>query len=269
MIAETACRIILAEALRGSTWAGQNVVAAPMEPLAAVRDWTGPRIVILTTASGGQPEGRDLTPAERRLQITIQIFVPATGMAASEDVTIRTDNGAGAALVLDIVGRQITAALQAGLGTWPSLFRRLVTRIDEIEITSQFFDLEPGVKVAGKEITIYARAVPEPPIGAPASPFWSDLLAAMEDVEALAPIVPVLRGAIEGPEGLPEWHRALALMGWSPTALQASGLGPVDATAYTDGTDAAAGDEDGGTVDPADILTATPLGDASDLEAAP
>lgn len=269
MIVETAARIILAEALRGATWAGQNVIAAPIDPLPPLREWNGPRIVVLTTASGGKSEGRDLTPAERHLQVTLQIFAPSRAYAVNEDLTLRMDHGGTVAMMLDIVGRQVVEALQAGLGTWPSLWRRLVVRYDEYEVTQQFFDLEPGVKVAGKEITLFCRAIPEPALGAPASPFWSDLLAAMEDDEDLAPIAPVLRGAIEGPEGLPSWHQTLALMGWSLTALQASGLGPVDPTALTDGTEPAEGDEDGGTIDPAELSVSTPFGEPGALDPEP
>jgi hypothetical protein len=270
-----AARVVLTRLLRGKTFAGANVFDAPVEPLEHVLRAKVPAIAVYVGVRKGKVEGRDLLlPQPGTMEIVIQTYAPP-GMeaipGADEDdpgIRINTTRG-GAALLLDVMGRQIVTALMADLGPWANLWRRLVTGYSDYDCQPVLIEVESGVRVPSVEISLVCRTLAEPAFGDPIHGFWADLDTAMRDDAGAAPIADLIKAQIEGPADMPSWHKTLASMGWSLAALQASGLGPADATALDDGEEPAEGDEDGGTVDPATIEISTFGDDPSPLEGPP
>lgn len=268
-LVDLAARIVLTRALRGKTFAGNAVLDAPLEPIAEATRLGVPVLAVFTSDPGGGTEGRSMLSAERYLDVDLVAILPPAASVTLDDVALNPARGGGAAMLLDIMGRQIVAALQADLGVWATLWRRLIVKYEDVEIGAASFTVDDGVRVPARRMALACRTLPDPDFGSPLSGFWLALDTAMREDAALVPVADLIKGAIEGPAEMPDWHRIMAAMGWSLQALKVSGLGPVDPTAYADATDAAAGDEDGGTVDPAELLPAQPFGEAGALEVEP
>lgn len=265
-----ALRIVLTRALRGKTFAGNAVFDAPVEPLEAVLRAKAPVIAVYVGMQKGKPEGRDLLlPHPGSSEVVMQLYVPP-GMEAlpgadEEDAGFHLNVArGGAALATDLLGRQITAVLMQDLGTWANLWRRLVTGYEDYTSVPVLIEIESGVSVPCREVSIVCRTLAEPDFGRPISGFWEQLDAAMRADDAAEPIADLIKAQIESPADMPSWHQTLASMGWSLAALQASGLGPVDGTALDDaGEPAELADY---TIDPMTIEIGTLGDDVSPLE---
>lgn len=238
-----AARLILVEALKGKTWAGDGVLNAPLEPVADLLDADGskPMITVYTGMQKSKPVGRDLVSGEvgHTLEIVTQVYIPP-GDAEGEDVSGINVQRGGAALAIDIVWRQIVAAIQVDLGDWATLWRKLIVSYEDFDSRPVLLEVENGMRVPCREVSLVCRTLPEPAFGVALNPFWSALDVKLregsteEEPTEHSRVADMISALITKPDDMPEWHKTMALMGWSRGAVEAMGLVPM---AVEDGED--------------------------------
>jgi len=255
-----ASRIILIEAIRDKTWAGDYVRNAPLDPVPGLlRDATGtPLITVYTGIIKSKPDGRNLIGSEMqdRIEVVLQIYLPGSDL--DDDGADLNIGRAGAAFAVDVIWRQIVAALQRDIDNpWSRLWARLIVCYEDFDSRPVLIEVENGVRIPCREISLMCRTLPEPAFGVALNSFWADLDTVLragigedptlEQQERLM-AADTLRSLITEPGDLPSWRQAAAVMGWSIGAARASGLAPFDTT-----EDGEAGELGGITIDPADL----------------
>jgi hypothetical protein len=104
---------------------------------------------------------------------------------------------------------------------------KLVPRVKR-RLSRRGASAEGGVRFAARQIVLTCDLIEAPADGAvlAAGSAWADVLAVMEEDEALEPIADLLRLTIEG-AAVAEWKRAANMLGIHKSTAAAIGLGPV------------------------------------------
>lgn len=228
-----AVRQCAARAVRGVTLAEDRVFLSAIDPLdTKVRATLAPMLIVNTDDHKQDGHGRDMTGGTHQLSLVIEAAIASRVTAEGKDedggtvqVTI-IEADAGLDLTLDLIEHQILRAL-TGPGPWADLFRRFVTTISS-RLSRRGADVS-GTRWAARQITFTCDTLAEP-VGfseAELSPgsVWADFLAAMEGDENLAPIAPLIRGALEGDAR--DWMRGAAMLGISEDIAVEAGFAPL------------------------------------------
>lgn len=233
-IAAFALGLSAARSIRGQTWAGDNVVFEPTNPVVP----TAPLIAVYAGRGRSLVGDRALDfAAEVRLHI--EVILPPT--VTAEGLTFNTE--ASQALVFALIWRQIVQALQVQQGPWPDVFRGLLLRTTALDADRQLVEAAKGQKIPVAAYEIHGETIADPPIGVAASGVWADVLAAMAgDSAEVAALAPLLASQILGAGSvLPDWQVAMGALGMTNAETQAIGLGPAVALNTTDAVDLADG----------------------------
>ena len=220
-IATLALRLITVAALTGATRAGDAVGDSQ---LGASQRHDGLAIAVhvdRVAQVGGLPEASRQGDGEAHLIIELADLVRPDGgggwASPPTDAVLEAH--------LDLLEREICAALLDGDGVWPDLWRRCVVGHVAYEMRRGDPNLANGVRFAGREIAMRLRVIAEPPLGAVPAGFWADFLAAASEDEALDPLVPDLVSAFAG-AAAPSWRQARADLGIASDVLGGIGVAP-------------------------------------------
>lgn len=260
-----ATRLIICRCIKGKTFAGDNVLNAPVEPLdhvlAVESAPTVPTIAVFSGQAKAKAAGRDMTGGQRELGISIQIFCPTQAVVTVNDVPLAFEaRGPGAAALLDFTWRQVAAALVLENGVWPKLFADFVAGIDDIVATPVLYEIaktDKGPRVPAMEYDIGCRVMNEPKFGVPLANHWLRLDQAMRAEPELIPMANLIKDLIEKPNGMPGWRVTQAALGLSDDAIRASGLAPEDPTEPEEAAELSETDGDV-TIEPADLTQTVP-----------
>ncbi|WP_378952076.1 hypothetical protein [Mesorhizobium sp. ANAO-SY3R2] len=234
-----ATRTVLRQLLLGRTWAGDLVVDQPLDPIAEVmRHATGkpaPVIAIYTAEAKGEPCGLETQGGPQAIKMMVYVYLPPSRIDLPDGVSLEIDN-VGSALALNIMGRQVDAAMHFGNTDWIALWRKFVTRI--AEKTSRFIlvQIEQGVPIPCLEIQYELTCVADADFGKPIYGGWLklDALLRAKGTEG-ADLADLIKGLIEGPQGLPDYEQFQVNFGLSASAVDAIGIAPVLGSADDDG----------------------------------
>src|SRR5580700_9014381 len=119
-----AARLALVQALKGATYASDRVYDSLIGPLDRLAiDERVPVIVVVTDEDRLTVKGRDLTHAERKLDIVIETSIASVVRVDGDDFEITIPNtDDGLEITLDLMGRQIARALASPTSEWAEIF---------------------------------------------------------------------------------------------------------------------------------------------------
>ncbi len=229
-----AVRLCAARALRGSTMAEDRVFQSVIDPLdTKVAANLAPTLIVNTDDHSCDPQGRDLTGGEERLDLVIEATIAArvttTGQDGEGEIAIVEipAHDTGMDLTLDIVEHQAVRALVRGGGAWGELWRRFVLRV-QTRKSRRGADTS-GVRYAARQLVISLEAIADPVGGEDLLPgtVWGDFLALLDADATLAPIASLLRGQIIGDGQNPAWTRSAAMLGVNADIIQDIGHWPI------------------------------------------
>lgn len=217
--------------LDGRTWAGARVQEQPVEPiddlLRGAEGAQKPVIAVYVESAKMDVVGRETQGQKGMLDLKVFVYV-APGITELPEGAVFTLDGRQAGLTLNVVGRQIDAALHSGSATWLPVWRKFVTSVEEREVRFMLVEVENGVKIPTMEITYRCCTIPDPDFGTPIYGAWlafdTALRAAGGDKIILADL---LKGMIEEPGGLPDYQDLQMNFGLTDAGLAATGLAPV------------------------------------------
>ncbi len=238
-IAAFALGLSAARSIKGQTWAGDNTLFEPTNPVAI----TAPLICVY--AGRGRSELRDKAldfAGDARLRF--EVFLPPAFTAGG----VTFNNEASQSLVFALIWRQILAALTVQQAPWPNVFREILIRTHALECERDLFEPIKGQKIPVAVYELWGETVADPPLGEAAAGVWTDFVAAMAgDTAELAGLASLFSAQILGEGGaLPDWQVAMGALGMTNEETQAIGLGPAvpaNTLAATDLADDAAAQE--------------------------
>lgn len=236
-----ALRTATIEALRGATFAGDQVFDSAIQPLdELVNGSPVPLITVSVDDTETRMSGLDFLMADLSLDLVIELAVATFIRAEAPDggvmveVTVPyTDDGLE--WTLDLMERQIFRRL-AEDALWPTLWRDLACKCTK-RVTRRGADSAKGAKFAARQIVLTLNPLLEPPPGgAPAiGSVFGRFLAALP-APGLQSQAPLLRKVLIG-EALPPWDQAAAMLGISPSSAEAIGVGAEETGVTTIGLD--------------------------------
>ena len=224
-----ALRLATVYSLRGATAALDQVLDAPIDPIARAQALSGPVIAVFTSDQSLTPERKSLVKVgRRRIVLRLQVFLPAEVAIRAPGGTLTLDvREEGGATLLDVIYRQIERALTASQSPWRELWAELVTGFDEITVEDLVIPVERGIDLVAREVTIPCWTLPSPEIGRSASVTWPGLVALMRADPDLAPLADWIDAEITQPDSLDGARLYAALAGLSSLETDALGFGPV------------------------------------------
>lgn len=222
-----AVRLAAVGALTGATWAGDRVYNQPIDPLVNFEGATAPLIAVFTGDSLNKPEHSDLLSGDRTIDVVVQIYVP-TEVTLPGGVKIDGVDKGGE-IILELVGRQIEAALLRGGNPWAKLWRQFVLRIHDANSRPYLIQPDKGARIVAREIVLSVDTLAAPPFAAPEGA-WADLIVAIAGDATLAGLAPLVDAAIRGGDAMPGWKTAASLLGLREGVARGIGLAPADAT---------------------------------------
>jgi hypothetical protein len=247
-IAAFALGLSAARSVKGQTWAGDNVLFEPTNPV----EVTAPLICVY--AGRGRSEIKDKAiDFAGDVRLRFEVFLPPT--FTSSGVTF--NNETSQSLVFALIWRQILGALTVQQSAWANVFREVLIRTHALECERDLFEPVKGQKIPVAVYELWGETVADPAVGEAASGVWTDFLAAMAgDTAELSGLAFLFEDQILGSGGaLPDWQVAMGLLGMTNDETQAAGLGPAMPTDTLPATDLGDGAPAQETVD----VTITPL----------
>lgn len=227
-LSRLAVRLAAVQSILNATLAGSRVFDSRIAPFDFMNaEDRKPLVIVLTDDDNSEIMGRDTVAGQRSLDLVIEIAVakPVMMEGGVTDIEIPdTDNGYE--LILDILEAQIEKALRVYPGTWPDIFRSLVSRYRNT-VSRRTADQQKGIKFAARQIIYTIEPLADPPAdrAAETGSVWKrfvDALAATPDLAAVAPIF-----AAEMSAGtLLEWQKAQADLGLTDAEIRGIGLSP-------------------------------------------
>lgn len=233
-------RLTASRLVRGQTWAGDLIFNSPIDPVAewqevVVPGQGQPCIAIYTGQREATVVGKATQGQSASIDLVFNIFLPPTlVLAAPADgdvpaITLETSN-TGAAMVIDMMARQIEAAFRFGPDPWRTIWNIFVVRVKGVRSRPLLYQIDKTVQIPCVEVTYSLECIPDPDFGVALLPGWAMLKAAMLNDPDYAASAPLLDTLISGPLGLPGWRKAQAALGIGTTAFRALGTAPADHT---------------------------------------
>ncbi|MCO5144542.1 MAG: hypothetical protein M9895_00035 [Aquamicrobium sp.] len=227
-----ATRTILQEMLRGRTWAEDRILDQPIDPIQEVlrgADERGkPVIAVYTSKAEGKPTGLDTQAGVQSIDLNVYVYLPPRKIELPESVEFEIDNS-GAGLALNVMGRQIDAAMHYGNADWIKLWRSFVLSVEKRTDRFVLVEIERGLPVPCLEILYEIRAVAEADFAKPLYGAWVDLdtLLRASEVPGSTDLADLIKGLIESPEDLFGYEVFQLNHGLTDEAYMAIGLAPL------------------------------------------
>lgn len=226
-----AARRCFIEVVSGRTWAGANVLDSEVEPLTKIANHevgTSPVIAVYTGTIKARPEGRDNAGARPEVEMTVQIYCPPRIRIGSGQGAVTYDTGAGIALAMSFIERQIWDALTntQDSNLFARAWRKIVPKISETETNSYILDAEDGTRILCREISWTLETLNEPPYGQPIQHGWQMFDAALRSLPPYVGVADALKSLIESPSGWQDWQKIQAALALTSTAVSNLGLVP-------------------------------------------
>lgn len=217
--------------LDGRTWAGDRIQEQPVDPISdLIEAASGPQkpvLAVYVDSAKMDVEGRETQGKKGELDLKVFVYI-SPGVTEVPEGTAFTLDGRQAGLTLNVVGRQVDAALHYGNDAWVKIWNRFVVSVEERVVRYMLVEIENGVKVPTMEITYRCCTIPDPEFGQPIYGAWqgldTQLRVAGGDKVLLADLI---KGMIETPAGLPDYRDLQINFGLTDAALAATGLAPV------------------------------------------
>lgn len=202
-------RIATVQALRGRTLAGDRIGDSSILPQDRrnLRPDDPAHIITVYTDDEGR-DLRDLTPDQKRNSLWIELEVAATVCnPAVPDEWGLPHTDAGLEITLDLIERQIHAALADEESPWANLWRRLHHGTGERR--SVRVAMDQGMRLASRQISIEVAPLPEPPFGAEPRGVWVDFLSLMESDPDLSDLATLVRAEFIGSGPITDWQTVI------------------------------------------------------------
>ena len=217
--------------LLGNTWAADRVLEQPVEPIDdLLRGADGaqkPVLAVYVESAKMEVVGRETQGRKGMLDLKVFVYI-APGTTELPEGTAFTLDGRQAGLTLNVVGRQVDAALHFGSDAWISVWRKFVVSVDEREVRYMLVEVENGVKIPTMEICYRCSTIPDPEFGTPVYGAWLALDTALRTAGGeKAVLADLFKAMIENPAGMPDYQDLQVNFGLTDAALAATGLGPV------------------------------------------
>ncbi|MEN5278067.1 hypothetical protein ABE527_14075 [Brucella sp. TWI432] len=213
----------------GRTWAGQEVHEQPVDPLANVLRADGntpsPVVAIYCDEVAGGPAGRETQSGTQGVSLHVFAYLPPAGFHVPDGSAELGSAQAGFAL--NLLGRQIDAAMHYGHDEWIALWRRLVPRINSKKSRFVLLEIETGERVPTLELTYELMAVEEPMFGKPLYAAWLQLDTLLRASPDGAIVAEYIKAAIEAPNDLLDYERFRANHALTYSELETTGFAPV------------------------------------------
>lgn len=220
-IAAFALGLAAARAIKGQTWAGDNILLEPVNPV-VVKD--RPLICIYSARGRSKTEDKGLI-FDSDVRLRYEIFLPPK-VDAGEGVTFNTE--AGQSIVFAIIWRQIEQALLVQQSPWVNLYSRIMLCQESLDVERDLYEPQKGIKVPVGIYEVRCQTVSDPVIGVEPSPVWREFITAMQtDSAELSGLSMLMTSQIVGSGGdLPDWQVAAGVLGMNQFETQAIDLGP-------------------------------------------
>ena len=242
LVAQAVC--VIAQALiAGKTWAGDDVLLQPVDPIGEIMQDGGeeaPVVAVSAERTNFKVDGRATQGICTKVELKIFAYCAPGVLTKTLDdgssiveVSLDTEK---AGLTLNVMARQIDAAFHAENGAWSAAWRKFVTKIEQREVRYVLIEIENGVKIPTAEIGFTVEAIPDPDFGGPVTVAWNllfDALGATAEGEKLAGL---FRALILTPSGIPDWKMFRDNFALTDAGMAATGLGPYAGVTMPDGS---------------------------------
>jgi hypothetical protein len=217
--------------LDGQTWAGDRIMEQPVEPIGDLLNGAGaaqkPVLAVYVESAKMQVQGRETQGERGMLDLKVFAYIAPGRTELPEGTDFELD-GRQAGLTLNVVGRQIDAALHVGDAAWLPVWRKFVFSIEEREVRYMLVEVENAVKIPTMEICYRCSTIPDPDFGTPLYGAWLAFDGALRTAGGdKAVLADLFKGMIENPAGLPDYQDLQMNLGLTDAGLAATGLAPV------------------------------------------
>lgn len=227
MLSRLALRTLAVLALRGKTWAGDEVYDSSLAAIDQIEPGEKrPFISVYVDDATYDPQASDIMTAPCAASLVLEIGVTAR---------MRDENGetlwgvpltdAGMEASLDVIERQAMRTLSQDPAPWSEMYRRFVSRTKKRSST-RGASSEKGIRFAGRQVILDVELFRDPAFGGPPGPLWTDLIAAFESDPDLASTAEIFRAAIAEDAGLHDWQRVRGYLGLTLDQARALQIAP-------------------------------------------
>jgi len=223
--------IVVQNMLRNRTWAEDRIFEQPIDPIDGMLregpESGRPVTAVYFEQAAGSPVGLETQRGAQKITLKVMTYIPPMVTVVEGGVELTFDP-TGAALALNVLGRQIDTALHTGNDDWVALFRVFSSGVESRKARFILIEPENGVRIPCMELEYVLNTVPEPDIGRPIFGGWAklDLLLRAGGGE-MTQVADMLKTAIEQPTGLPNWSQFQKSANLSDAAFEATGLAPM------------------------------------------
>jgi hypothetical protein len=228
--------------LTGSTWAETNVLKQPIDPISEVlrvaEGASVPVIAVYVETADFDIEGRRTQGKSAKIDLKVFVYISPGVVKLPEEAGYEfTLDGTVAGLTLDMMGRQIDAALHTSTSPWVEIFRKMVPKFTQRMEQFALIELEHGVRIPCLEILYKLESIPDPDFGTPIAGMaaWSmfDAQLRVEGSETTK-LADLFKEMIERPEGLSPYQDIINNFGLTAGDFASTGLGPLPAAVDPD-----------------------------------
>lgn len=240
LVAQALC-VVAQNLVMGRTWAGDDVLLQPVYPIDEVmREGREPAPVVAVYSEHSKANVEGRATQGRSNSVDLKFFVynaPGTNRVVIDgsevlEVDLDTNN---AGITLNVVARQIDAALHTMVPLWSECWRKMVVKVDDRDIRYVLIEIENGVKIPAAEIGYSISAIPDPDFGAPLTAAWQALDAALKTTAEGTKLAKLFELLIVDPLGLPAWQQFRDNFALTDGGLAGSGLGPYQGVTLPNG----------------------------------
>jgi len=222
--------ITVKNVMKGRTWAEDRILEQPIDPIVDMLrsgpDQGKPVVAIYAEKVEGKPIGRETQGGEQSIDLKVYVYVPPTRVEVPNGMAFEIDN-TGAALALNLIGRQVDASFHFGNPEWVGLFRKFVTRIESKVARFVLVEVESAVRIPCLEVSYDLVAVADADFGKPLYGAWVELDRLLRLTEEGIHLADYLKSLIEQPSGLLDYQQFQMNYGLTDEAMRAIGLSPV------------------------------------------
>lgn len=229
-LARIALRVLTVLAIKDRTMAEERVKDSSIVDLeAGILNAPKPIALVYTDSSEFVPTGRDIWGGQGSTTLVILLAVAgATQLDGGEVEFAFPHTDASIELSLDVMERQIQAALMDPDSLWAQRWRGVVANITKWS-SKRGGSTKEGARFGARQIIIEVETYHDPIPGRTIEGEWATLMAALTDdstpadTKSLAgPLLALMQG-----QPIPNWKRNMMHFGIDRPALRGMGLAPV------------------------------------------
>jgi hypothetical protein len=220
-IAAFALGLAAARSIKGQTWAGDNILLEPVNP---VEVKACPLICVYSARGRSKTEDKGLI-FDSDVRLRYEIFLPPQ-VAAGNGVTFNSETGQS--LIFACIWRQIEQALLVQQSPWANLYSRIMLCQESLDVERDLYEPQKGIKIPVGVYEVRCQTIADPTIGVEPTGVWQEFITAMQtDSAELSGLSTLMTSMIVGSGGdLPDWQVAAGVLGMNEFETQAIDLGP-------------------------------------------